>query len=371
MDMISSEDVIRRIELYFTGGKVKYLSPSQRFKANRGVLASSNNRFDDLPLNIHNAGMRCDRFIETIPLYEETYDGRGIVICAGGLKYFSNAWVCINMLRQLGCTLPIQLWHLGSGEMTLHMKSLVRPLNVECMDALELQKTFPVRRLGGWEVKPYAIIHSPFREVLLLDADNVPVANPEYLFQTPEFQETGAIFWPDYDHQSDKTAAIWKSVGVSKPKEPEFESGQILVDKKRCWDALQLSLWFNANSDFYYQYIHGDKETFHLAFRKVKKRYSLIKKPIHTLSGTMCQHDFNGARIFQHRNLLKWTLEAENRRVNGFWFEEECLKYLAALKASGFPRSTGKVEAPTYKRPRGFQQFCGKPAPPALVNHAP
>jgi hypothetical protein len=339
MDMIVARDVIRRIELYFTGGKVKYLSPSQKLRANRGVLATSTNRFDDLPLNIHNAGMSCDRFIEKIPEYKETYNSRGIVICAGGAKYFSNAWVCINMLRKLGCSLPIELWHLGSREMTPRMKSLVAPLNVECVDALEVRKSFPARRLGGWEVKPYAILHSRFREVLLLDADNVPVANPEGLFQSPQFRKTGAIFWPDYDHQSGKEAPIWKSAGLTRPREPEFESGQIVVDKKRCWDALQLTLWFNENSDFYYQYIHGDKETFHLAFRRMRKSYSLVGKPIHALAGTMCQHDFDGRRIFQHRNRLKWTLESENQRVEDFWFERECLDYLEELKDFGLARS--------------------------------
>jgi hypothetical protein len=361
MHMISSEDVIRRIEIYFTGGKLKYLSPAQIPLANCGVLSSSKNRFDDLPLNIHNAGMRCDNFIETIPPFPDRYHGRGIVICAGGAKYFPNAWVCINMLRHQGCTLPIQLWHLGPREMTPEMQALVAPLKVECVDALKVRKKYPARRLGGWEVKPYAIIHSPFREVMLLDADNVPVVNPEGLFESPQFTETGAIFWPDYAHQS-KDAPIWKSVGVPKPREPEFESGQIVVDKRRCWDALRLSLWFNENSDFYYQYIHGDKETFHLAFRKMKKRYSLVKKPIHTLVGTMCQHDFSGERIFQHRNLLKWALTGENRKVDGFWFEKECLQYLELLQEMDFEPPTRGVlpSPPPLKAPVPYLEQMGK-----------
>jgi len=33
-------------------------------------------------------------------------------------QYFPSAWVCINMLRQVGCTLPIELWHLGPDEMS-------------------------------------------------------------------------------------------------------------------------------------------------------------------------------------------------------------------------------------------------------------
>ena len=35
--------------------------------------------------------------------------------------------------------------------------------------------------------------------------------------------------------------------------EPEFESGQIVLDKKRCFSALSLAMWFNEYSDFWYQ----------------------------------------------------------------------------------------------------------------------
>jgi ADP-heptose:LPS heptosyltransferase len=249
--------------------------------------------------------------------------GRGVIICGGGTRYFPCAWVCVNMLRRLGCTLPIQLWHRGTAEIDDTMKALVAPLGVECVDALVVRKRHPVRRLGGWELKPYAILHSPFQEVLFIDADNVPVRDPEFLFDTPQFKRTGAIFWPDYGRQ-EKADPIWHSCGVSRPDGPEFESGQIVVDKGRCWAALRLCLWFNEQSDFYYQHLHGDKETFHLAFRKLGQEFSLVPQPIHSLPATMCQHDFEGRRLFQHRNLDKWNLFARNRFIEDFWFEAEC-----------------------------------------------
>lgn len=337
MDMISPEEVIRKIEIYFTGGRLRRLSRTDQMAASRGIAATKSNPFDNGGLNIHSAGMACERQIKNLPNYEGVHSGRGIVICGGGTRYFPSAWVCINMLRRLGCALPIELWYLGPLEMTAQMISMVTRLNVECIDALKRRESFPARRLGGWELKAYVIIHSRFREVLLLDADNVPVIDPEYLFGESPFLKTGAVFWPDYPHASDqKSVPIWRSCGLRKPREPEFESGQIVVDKKRCWDALQLALWFNENSDFYYRYLHGDKETFHLAFRKLKKSYSLVNTPIHTLRGTMCQHDFEGKRVFQHRNVLKWTLEKDNPRVKGFWWEQECLDYLESLRETSW-----------------------------------
>ena len=213
------------------------------------------------------------------------------------------------------------------------MCALLHSLNVQCVDALLMRKIFPARILNGWELKPYAILHSPFSEVLFLDADNVPVADPAFLFETSQYRATGAIFWPDYDHPNNaKKKAVWRSCGLRQPTEPEFESGQMVFDKSRCWRALSLAMWFNEHSDFYHQYVYGDKETFHLAFRKMRKPYSLIRKPIHTIQDTMCQHDFSGRRIFQHRNTDKWDFHLENKRVKDFWFEGECRGFLDQLR---------------------------------------
>ncbi len=354
MDLISSAEVIGRIEMYFKGGALGYLSPNQAKAAERGIRASAANQYDDEPLTLANARLACEQFIKTIPSYPGGYAGRGIVICAGGVRYFPGAWVCIQMLRRLGCTLPIQLWHLGEDEMDEGMKSIVAPLNVETIDAAAMRLKRPARILGGWELKPYALLHSPFQAVLLLDADNVPVVNPEFLFETSQYRETGAIFWPDYG-RLEKTEVIWDSCGLPRPEGPEFESGQIVLDKMRCWRALRLCLWFNENSDFYYQYLHGDKETFHLAFRKLNQPFSLVDQPIHSLAGTMCQHDFEGHRLFQHRNTDKWNLFLRNQSVDDFWFEEECRGYLAQLQqiwdgrmGAHWPRS--KTKSSTARR---------------------
>lgn len=344
MDVISAKDVTRRIQLYFDGGVLNYLAPEQYHISRRGISATRKNSYDNVPLTLQNARQAFRRFADSIPTYPGGYAGRGIVICAGGVKYFTNAWVCINMLRKIGCSLPIQIWHLGEAEMDDEMRALVRGLGVECVDALTVARRFPVRRLGGWGLKPYAILRCPFREVLFLDADNVPVVNPEFLFDTPHYRETGAIFWPDYG-RFEKTQAIWDNCGLLRPEGPEFESGQIVVDKERCWKALCLALWFNENSDFYYQHLHGDKETFHLAFHQFKKSYAMVPVPIHPLAGTMCQHDFGGRRIFQHRNTDKWNLFLRNKAIDDFWFGEECRDFVRQLQ------SIWDGRASRYRRP--------------------
>lgn len=273
---------------------------------------------------------------------DRTLRGRGIVICAGGMKYFTCAWVAVRMLRRLGCRLPVELWHLGPEEMTPEMRRLADVLGVRCMDAHEVRKEHPARTLHGWELKCYAILHSRFREVLLMDADNVPAVNPRYLFDTPEYKETGAVFWPDIGSLGPEKD-IWKITGVPYNPQPDFESGQILVDKKRCWKALQLAMHYNEHSDFYYQYIYGDKDTFRFAFLKTGTPFSMPSRGIDFIDGTLCQHDFEGRRVFQHR-IKKWSFGGKNPRTPGFLHEEACLEYLEELRSrwhTGIPVVAG------------------------------
>jgi hypothetical protein len=253
------------------------------------------------------------------------------VIGAGGETLFASAWVCIRMLRHWGCSLPVQVWHLGPGELNPQMAAMLEPWNVECIDAELVRARHPVRRLGGWELKPYAILHSPFQEVLWLDADNVPLIAPDCLFEGAPFREAGAVFWPDFD-QPEPPPEVWRFCGVPYRREPPVESGQVLVDKARCWRALSLCSWFNEHSDFFYRHVHGDKETFHLAFRKLDQPYAMPATPMLRLDGAMCQHDFDGHRIFQHRYRDKWSLTQPNREIPDFRHEDICRGYLRELR---------------------------------------
>ena len=268
----------------------------------------------------------------TFPIHRTVSKGAGSSFAGGGVKYLPCAWVCVRMLRWLGCTLPIELWHLGEREMPAEVRELLAPHGVTCMDARTLLPKHPARRLHGWELKCYAILHSRFAEVLLLDADNVPVIDPTYLFDAPEYREKGAVLWPDFERLH-RDRPIWEMLGIEYRDEPETESGQLLIDKAASWRALNVAWHLNDYSDFYYRYFYGDKETFHLGWRAAGAEYAQPGRGIYALPATMCQHDFQGRRVFQHRNFAKWTLHAPNRRIHGFQHEEQCLAFLDELRA--------------------------------------
>ena len=291
------------------------------------------------------------QFLKSIPEFpEQRFQGRGIVLCGGGEVYFPCIWVCVRMLRNFGCTLPIELWYRGPREMSDDMKALLEPYDVVFKDSFAVAREFPVRRLDGWELKPYAILNSSFTEVLYIDADNVVVRNPEFLFDTPLYRETGALFWQDVPNhllnQSYLKDSAWDLMDLPFRDEPQFESGQLLIDKRRCWRPLQLTLYLNEHSDYYYTAFFGDKDTFHLAWRKVEQEYSLNPHPPGVLGANwvLVQFDPDANRLFQHRCNAKWTITERNFRIPGFLYEEECLALLQELPTKFEPAPFTAIE---------------------------
>lgn len=245
-------------------------------------------------------------------------EGRGIVITAGGLKFFTTAYVLVYTLRNLGCTLPIEIWSHGK-ELSTNMRRNLKKLDVECLNTENFIDTVP----HGFLMKPLAIMYSNFREVLFLDADNNCLKDPSYLFDDVNYKKYGCIFWPDYWRTSPQNP-IWSVLDLESSNSPEQESGQILIDKSRSWDQLQLCLYFNMKGNDYYKLIYGDKDTFRFAWLALNTSYYMVPFDtgscgvIHENSfcgNTMVQHDPHGEILFLHRNLLKWDITFKAERA--------------------------------------------------------
>ena len=316
------------------------------------------------PLAFDNVSERALAVMRSLPEYPlGRYNGRGIVICGGG-RFFASALTLIYMLRQQRCELPIELWYLGESEMSAAMREIASEYGVMCVDAYEVRKVHPMRLLNGWELKSYAVLHSSFEEVFSLDADNLPIINPEYLFHSPEYRQYGAIFWPDIHRRPKETSlvpALWEILGNKSPLGiPEFESAQMFINKAKCWRAIQFAVWLNSHSDFFYRYMYGDKETFHLAWATTRTPFGMPSFPIEHHNGCLCQHDFEGRRVFQHRHGSKFELH-DNVPVAGFKLESQCLIFLARLAARWDGRMTDQVPK------LDFAQFAPKAVQDAYV----
>ncbi|ETZ23851.1 hypothetical protein [Pedobacter sp. V48] len=244
--------------------------------------------------------------------------GRGIVITAGGLKYFTSAYILVSILRTFECTLPIEIWFHGD-ELSKNMCNEFEKLGAKCLNTEQFIEVTP----GGFLMKALAIMFSNFREVLYLDADNVCLRDPAYLFENEEYKKHGCIFWPDF-WQTPEHNPIWKILDVDFKDCPEQESGQLIVDKLRSWDQLQLCIYFNMKGADYYRFLYGDKDTFRFAWMALKTPYYMVPFDVGScgvvhdnsfFGNTMVQHDCEGKILFMHRNLLKWDITLEHELV--------------------------------------------------------
>lgn len=69
-------------------------------------------------------------------------------------------------------------------------------------------------------------------QVIFLDSDNVAVADPEMLFASAGYRQTGAVLWPDY-WRSSAAPDLQIILDVPSMADNTFESGQMVFDKKR------------------------------------------------------------------------------------------------------------------------------------------
>lgn len=276
-------------------------------------------------------------YLKTISAYpKERHNGRGIIMCAGGIDYMTCAWIAIKRLRTLNCKLPIEIWHLGN-EISQEFARKLEKLNVTCINAFGYTDNY----MEGYAIKPFAILNSKLKEVLLLDADNICISNPEFLFDFAEYKETGAIFWPDFwETASDNP--IWNIMGVSHTSMKEQESGQILINKEKCWEALNLCQYLNEKKAVYHKLLLGDKDTFRFSWMAITKPFYMVEKEPSTCGYIDNNNDFMGhtmlqfspdlAPLFLHRNLLKWSVTRNNefvwKTVKQFKGASKCKQYV-------------------------------------------
>jgi len=287
-----------------------------------------------------------------------------------------SVYSILHLLRHdHGCTLPIELWSIP-GELDVDPKASADRQQQQKQEAVLLQHilqqlpnithrilptTKDAKDISGFMIKPYSIVYSHFDQVLWLDADNVPVRDPSYLFDTPQYQSTGTLFYKDYwqPKQSifdlDEESLVWELLGVPPTQDFEMESGQLLLDKRQDLTVRALSIVMYLATTFDSRWIGplrllwGDKDLFRMAWymahasSKNEKNgatsfsspaFSYVKTPPSPLGFTvsptnketyqkmkftscgvtMAQYDPYGKPLFLHRNEFKLRLDRPETR---------------------------------------------------------
>lgn len=264
---------------------------------------------------------------------KDPYSGRGVVIVGGHPKSLKRVRVLVRALRAVGSKLPVELHYWGE-EMDdsakdsiltefpsgFYLNDLSDPGNV-----YQSNKSYNSLIHINYHLKTLALLNSRFAEPLLLDSDNVPVQDPELLWESETYKEYGSVFWPDIIRMQPENPTFAITNTKCRKDEYELESGQLLVNKRKFYYHLQLADWFMTQI-YFNQYLLGDKDTFRFAWTTLKTEYGRPSRWVTSVGLNMpredpeapdgigeayCGHSFaqhhpdSGAVAFMHGGALK------------------------------------------------------------------
>jgi alpha 1,2-mannosyltransferase len=154
-----------------------------------------------------------------------------IVMVAGNADTLQRVKWSVSHMRNQGATLPVQVYHFPSERPADDdpIRQDLYELAVELVEATGQAKD--VGKTKSYHLKALAVVQCPWREVLYLDSDSIPLRDPEYMFDSPSYLRTRFWATPDYWKTSPNNP-MWAILGIRCRNEWEMEAGQIFVDKK-------------------------------------------------------------------------------------------------------------------------------------------
>jgi hypothetical protein len=340
MRILEPARVIEAIERSVRTGRSRELSAADRVEveASQGVQVGM--ALSDRIVTSVTARLAIERHARMAPRVRFGGSGRGIATMVRGLDFIASGWVMLKLLRQLGCTLPVEVWVMQDRPWLDVIKDVFEPLG-----AVVRYLEFPVdpnaERSSLFAAKPEVLVRSQFREVLWLDADSFPARDPSFLFEDEAYCRTGAMFWPEPEGYVSTRLEAWKMFGLEQDlATSEVQGGELLVDKGRVSGALHLTRWCNREYRTTYRVMSGDKDIFRLAFRKVGTPYAMPPGRAILRDGCLFQIGFDGLPLFQHRVASKLHVGEAMLEVRGFQHAAECQSYLTQFTETIAPRLT-------------------------------
>ncbi|KAJ3029987.1 UNVERIFIED_CONTAM: hypothetical protein HDU68_010450 [Siphonaria sp. JEL0065] len=220
---------------------------------------------------------------------------RGIIFSTGRGHFELAVHAIVSLRNILGCTLPIEIHHMGPGDMSQEMLKAFNAMpGVRTVDVWDFWGE-EAKQLRGWAVKPMALLASSFKQVMFLDADTVFIQNPEVLFTKSKiFEKYGQLFYHDrtitghdwcYDWFNGFVPSVSRYTNTlrfqKKDTVHEMESGVVVVDKSRTnvLHGLLTTAKMNMQEErdgITYKLMHGDKESYWMSWElaRIPSRFS-------------------------------------------------------------------------------------------------
>ena len=235
---------------------------------------------------------------ESENLFQAIGGQTGIVVCVGSKNTLFAGHLIRTLRNVLGSTLPIQIAYAGDDDLSKKDQEALLSLSwdLELVNLLDhFDESVAGLRDGKYAMKPFAVVASRFRKIILVDADVIFLQKPETIFDAHGGMETtGSLFYHDRAYKMEgKSRAAWvRALLDGRPPSPylenslfwkedlwqEMESGVVAFDKghSRILMTLLFSAWMNTKEvreKETYSHVLGDKETYWLACELSKTPY--------------------------------------------------------------------------------------------------
>ncbi|KAJ3269815.1 hypothetical protein HDV01_000912 [Terramyces sp. JEL0728] len=220
----------------------------------------------------------------------QSFSGRGIVIAVGN-QYTDMALSTILMIRSIHrCIIRIEIFFNGADDLSKENQAKFK--KIPNLKVIDISKIYPKElELNTWDMKPFAMLASSFRKVMLIDADTVFLQSPSKLFADPLFSDHGALFFNDRTTfhieyykikwikmllQTRLSEKASKNRLITNKSRHMQESGVVMIDKARHLPGLLATCMLNTNEvkKATYGNMHGDKETFWIGFEIAQEDYA-------------------------------------------------------------------------------------------------
>ncbi|KAI8924300.1 mannosyltransferase putative-domain-containing protein [Entophlyctis helioformis] len=220
--------------------------------------------------------------------------GAGIVLTTGS-AYAPVARLAITVLRHVGSRLPVEIAFCGNTDLDTDARDMLG--NLPDVALVDMSPLMGAECSSGWQLKPWAVLASSFRQVILMDADTLFFQPPEAMFSFPSFMSTGALLFRDrtleYGLWGGGPGVLELLLEVSGPYATdllfstsrvasrqscvEIDSGVVVWDKDRAMAAIMLACLMNTEPfrSRLYAKTYGDKESFWFAHEALRLPFGL------------------------------------------------------------------------------------------------
>ena len=248
------------------------------------------------------------RFTNTIPLLNFMHNV-GIVYLIYP-KSLLSCYTSIAFVREYGnVQYPIELWY-HSDETSPELLSIFEDENIVLQDLKSFNLTVDSSIVSNYHFKSVAILNSNFKKVIYIDADALIVSDLNVVLNSDNLSVIAARdYW--YTPPSNPIYKLLNKIGAT--TNWDMEAGFLVVDRSDeiIIKSLQMAMEMNLNHNVFYNFIHGDKDTFKYAFEHYNVPISWLDSPgvissnFYSIKGNSMAHFYDSKLFIIHMTLLK------------------------------------------------------------------